>query len=87
MDLGSARNLSRVEIDWEAANAANYEVQGSNNSSSWTTLATRTGGAFGNRTDSVNVSGSYRYVRILGTQRSVGNNWGYSIFEMRVLGN
>ncbi|HTF84357.1 MAG TPA: discoidin domain-containing protein [Cellvibrio sp.] len=87
VDLGSARNLSRVEIDWEAANAANYDVQGSNNNSSWTTLATRTGGAFGNRTDSVNVSGNYRYVRILGTQRSAGNTWGYSIWEMRVLGN
>ena len=87
VDLGSAHNLSRVEIDWEAANAANYEVQGSNNNSSWTTLATRTGGAFGNRTDSVNVSGNYRYVRVLGTQRSAGNTWGYSIWEMRVLGN
>jgi hypothetical protein len=87
VDLGSARTLSRVEIDWEAANAANYQVQGSNNNSTWTTLATRTGGTFGNRTDSVTVSGSYRYVRILGTQRSAGNSWGYSIFELRVLGN
>lgn len=33
------------------------------------------------------VSGSYRYVRIYGTARSVGNNWGYSIFELKVYGS
>ncbi len=87
VDLGTARNLSKVEIDWEAANAANYTVEGSNNGTSWTNLATHTGGTFGARTDSKNLSGSYRYVRINATQRSAGNTWGYSIFEVRVFGN
>ena len=87
IDLGQAYNLSQVVIDWEAANAANYTIQGSNNNSSWTTLATRTGGSFGDRTDTVNVSGSYRYVRMNGTTRSVGNDWGYSIWEMAVYGS
>lgn len=87
VDLGSAVSLSSVVIDWEAANAANYEVQGSNNNSSWTTLASRTGGAFGARTDTVAVSGTYRYVRINCTVRSAGNNWGYSIYELKVFGS
>jgi len=87
IDLGSAKILSSVVIDWEAANAANYQVQGSNDNTNWTTLATRTGGAFGNRTDTNAVSGSYRYVRIYGTARSTGNQWGYSIFELKVYGS
>ncbi|WP_049631950.1 di-heme oxidoredictase family protein [Cellvibrio sp. pealriver] len=87
LDFGSAKTLSSVVIDWEAANAANYQVQGSNNNSTWTTLATRTGGTFGNRTDTVAVSGSYRYLRIYGTARSTGNQWGYSIFELKVYGS
>lgn len=87
LDLGQAYSLSNIEIDWEAANAANYEIQGSNDGVNWSTLATRTGGAFGNRTDTINIAGNYRYVRIYCTQRSVNNAWGYSIFEVRVKGN
>lgn len=87
VDLGSAKTLSSVVIDWEAANAASYQVQGSNDNANWTTLAARNGGAFGNRTDTNVVSGSYRYVRIYGTARSVGNNWGYSIYELKVFGS
>lgn len=86
VDLQSQRNLSQIAIEWEAANAANFEVQGSNDNSNWTTLATRTGGAFGNRIDYIDLSGSYRYVRVFGTQRSAGNEWGYSIFELNVFG-
>ena len=86
VDLGSNQTLASVVIDWEAANAANYQVQGSTNNSTWATLATRTGGAFGNRTDTVAVSGSYRYVRIYGTARSPGNSWGYSIWSLKVYG-
>ncbi|RYZ55603.1 MAG: thiol oxidoreductase [Sphingobacteriales bacterium] len=87
VDLGTAKILSSVVIDWEAANAANYQVQGSNDNTNWTSLATRTGGAFGNRTDTNAVSGSYRYVRIYGTARSTGNQWGYSIYELKVYGS
>lgn len=86
LDLGSSFNLTRAVIHWEAANAANYTVQGSNNNSTWTTIATRTGGAFGERTDNVTLSGNYRYVRINGTARSVGNSWGYSVWEFDVYG-
>ncbi|QEY19160.1 hypothetical protein D0C16_21370 [Cellvibrio sp. KY-GH-1] len=84
VDLGSQKALTQVVIDWEAANAANYEIQGSNNGTSWTTLKAVTGGAFGTRTDTQSVSGSYRYVRIYGTARSAGNTWGYSIWELKV---
>ena len=87
VDLGASYNLSSVVIDWEAANAANYEVQGSVNGTAWNNIATRTGGTFGARTDTVVTSGTYRYVRINCTQRSVGNNWGYSFWELKVYGS
>lgn len=86
LDLGSSRALANLSMDWEAANAANYLVQGSNDNATWTTLSTQTGGTFGNRTDNIPVSGNYRYVRIYGTARSTGNQWGYSIWEARVTG-
>jgi regulation of enolase protein 1 (concanavalin A-like superfamily) len=87
IDLGNSYNLTRAVIRWEAANAANYTVQGSNNNSTWTTIATRTGGTFGERTDTLTLSGNYRYVRMNGTARSAGNTWGYSIWEMEIYGS
>ncbi len=86
VDLGATTALGQVVIDWEAGNPSDYEIQGSNDKNTWTKLSAQTGGKFGNRTDTVNVSGSYRYVRIYATQRSVGNAWGYSIFELKVYG-
>lgn len=87
LDLGQQYVLSQVVIVWEAANAERYEILGSNNNSTWTQLALRTGGTFGNRTDTVLLSGTYRYVRMNGITRSAGNNWGYSIFEIDVFGS
>ncbi|MCE3253948.1 MAG: hypothetical protein K0Q67_2968 [Cellvibrio sp.] len=86
LDLGQAYVLNQVVILWEAANAASYEILGSNNNSTWTQLSLRTGGTFGNRTDTVGLSGTWRYVRMNALTRSSGNTWGYSIFEMDVFG-
>jgi hypothetical protein len=85
-DLGAAKTLTQIAIDWEAGNAAAFTVQGSNDNANWTTIATRTGGTFGDRTDTLALSGNYRYLRIHGTERSVGNQWGYSIWEVRLTG-
>jgi hypothetical protein len=87
LDFGTAKSLSSIAIDWEAANAATYNVQGSNDNTNWSNIASKTGGTFGTRTDTVALSGSYRYLRIYATARSTGNQWGYSIWEMRVTGN
>lgn len=87
LDLGMSGNLSSIAIDWEAANAADYLIQGSNDNTNWTQLAAKTGGTFGNRTDTATLSGNFRYVRIYGTARSPGNAWGYSIWEVRITGN
>jgi CxxC motif-containing protein (DUF1111 family)/predicted lipoprotein with Yx(FWY)xxD motif len=84
-DLGANHTLSEVIIHWEAASAASYEVQGSTDNISWTVLASQSGGVFGDRTDNLNLSGTYRYVRMYGLFRS--SPYGYSIWEMEVYGS
>lgn len=87
LDLGKRYALSKVIINWEAANAESYQIQGSNNDSDWNTLKDSENGQFGDRSDSHDISGNYQYVRILGLSRSVGNIWGYSIWELQVFGS
>jgi CxxC motif-containing protein (DUF1111 family) len=86
LDLGQQYALSQVVIHWEAANAETYEIVGSNDGSTWQSLSVQTGGQFGHRTDTVTVSGNWRYVRIIAQTRSTGNDWGYSIWEVEVYG-
>lgn len=86
LDLGMARILDRVVLRWEAANAATYRIEGSLDGAAWSTLATRAGGTFGDRVDTVGVAGVYRHVRMLGLTRSAGNQWGYSLWEVEVFG-
>jgi hypothetical protein len=84
VDLGATYSVNRVKITWENAYGRDYQVQISDNTSSWTTMRTVTGNtALVN--DQTGLSGSGRYVRILGTARGTG--WGYSIFELEVYGS
>ena len=87
LDFGATYDLTEVVIHWEAANAANYTVQGSLDNQNWTTISEQTGGTFGDRTDTVALSGVYQYLRVHGTQRSPGNAWGYSIWEITTTGS
>ena len=84
LDLGANYALSEVIIHWEAANAATYEIQGSENESDWITVSSQSGGVFGDRTDTVGVTGTFRYVRMNGLTRT--SPYGYSIWEMEVYG-
>jgi len=86
LDLGAPYALIRTRIHWEAANAETYTVDGSLDGLTWTTIASQSGGVFGDRMDRVPLSGVYRYVRMNGLTRSSGNFWGYSIWEMEVFG-
>jgi CxxC motif-containing protein (DUF1111 family)/predicted lipoprotein with Yx(FWY)xxD motif len=92
LDLGANYTLSEVIIKWEAANAASYRIDGSLDGNNWTnSIATFSGGTWNpgagvRRTDTLALSGSYRYVRMYGISRPVGNYYGYSIWEMEVYG-
>lgn len=87
LDFGQTYTLSQAVISWEAANAKTYDILGSTNGSTWTTLSQQTNGVFGERIDTVSLSGNYRYLRIQGSSRSDGNQWGYSIWEVEIYGD
>jgi uncharacterized repeat protein (TIGR02543 family) len=84
-DMGSAKRISTVVLDWEGANAKNYVLEGSNDQSfaTKTTLVTKVNMASVNhRIDSLSgLSGSYQYYRMYGTARNL--TYGYSIYEAR----
>lgn len=84
-DLGTSRDITKLVIDWEAANARTYEVQFSNDGTVFTTAAVRENMVEGmHRIDTVEVSGKAKYVRIYGTERNLV--YGYSIFEVQIYG-
>jgi glucose/arabinose dehydrogenase len=83
VDLADTYSINRVKITWETAYGRNYEIQTSSNATTWTTIKPITG----NTTlvnDHTGLTGTGRYLRILGTAR--GTQWGYSIFELEVYG-
>ncbi|MDX3661200.1 glycosyl hydrolase family 8 [Streptomyces sp. ID05-26A] len=82
VDLGSAHAVSRVRLNWEAAYARGYRVQTSADDSVWADVFSTGTGDGG--VDDLTVSGSGRYVRVLGTAR--GTEWGYSLWELEVFG-
>ncbi|MGA5113540.1 discoidin domain-containing protein [Streptomyces pseudogriseolus] len=83
VDLGQRSDLSRVVLTWEGAYGRSYLIQASDDGTDWRTLKTVTGGDGG--TDELAVTGSGRYVRMLGTERSGG--YGYSLWEFQVYGS
>ncbi|MGK5445959.1 discoidin domain-containing protein [Streptomyces radiopugnans] len=83
VDLGKRMDLSRVVLTWETAHGRAYQIQASDNGTDWRTLKTVTDGDGG--TDDLAVSGSGRYVRMLGTTRATG--YGYSLWEFQVYGS
>ena len=84
-DLGSAKAISEIDIDWETASAKNYTLEGSNDATfaTKTTLVTKTNmTSLQHRIDILTgLTGSYRYYRMYGTARTTV--WGYSIWETR----
>ncbi|MBO3740114.1 discoidin domain-containing protein [Actinoplanes flavus] len=82
VDLGSSQAITRVELNWETAAAKAYQIQVSDNASSWTTVYSTTTSTGGNQ--SLAVTGTGRYVRMYGTQRTT--TYGYSLWEFKVFG-
>ena len=74
VDLTEIYTVNEVILRWETAFGADYQVQVSDDASTWKTIRTVTGGN-GGVDDLTGLSGTGRYVRILGTRR--GTEWGY----------
>jgi hypothetical protein len=83
VDLGQTSTITSVELDWETAAAKAFQIQTSNDATNWTSIYSTTTSAGGTQT--LNVSGSGRYVRMYGTARTTG--YGYSLFEFKVFGS
>lgn len=81
VDLASARQISKVTIEWEKAYAKQYRVQTSLDGTNWTDAAVVSDGNGG--LDTVTFAPtSTRHVRIQGVKRAT--NYGYSIKEVGV---
>ncbi|MEY9962728.1 hypothetical protein ABIA33_000754 [Streptacidiphilus sp. MAP12-16] len=82
VDLGSTAQISQVVLNWEAAYATAFQIQTSADGTTWTSVYSTTTGTGGVQT--LNVTGSGRYVRMYGTQRATP--YGYSLWEFQVYG-
>lgn len=82
IDLNGQHNINGVKLIWETAYGRNYEIQTSNDASTWQTIYSTQNGD-GN-TDDITLSGTGSYIRLYGTQRAT--QWGYSLWEFEVYG-
>ncbi|MEO3747554.1 discoidin domain-containing protein [Plantactinospora sp. B5E13] len=82
VDLGATATVSQVVLRWEAAYARAFQIQVSDNGTTWTSIHTTSTATGGNQT--LDVTGTGRYVRMYGTARGTG--YGYSLWEFQVIG-
>jgi hypothetical protein len=80
VDLGSVQSICKVVLNWEAAYGKAFQIQTSNDGTTWTPIYSTTTGTGGTQT--LNVSGTGRYIRMYGTAR--GTAYGYSLWEFQV---
>jgi hypothetical protein len=83
VDLGVSSSISKVVLTWESAYARSFQIQTSNDATTWTSIYSTASGTGGTQT--LNITGTGRYVRMYGTARGTG--YGYSLFEFQVYGS
>ncbi|MFE2427680.1 discoidin domain-containing protein [Streptomyces sp. NPDC059373] len=81
VDLGQAAAISQVVLKWENYGTA-YRIEVSDDASTWRTIYSTSTGTGG--TETHDVTGTGRYVRLYGTARA--NGYGYSLWEFQVYG-
>jgi hypothetical protein len=94
VDFGAPVFMNRVQIAWEAACGASYDLQTSNDKAAWTTMKSITGNTSGGpaptdwstAADHQGFTGVGRYMRVYGKSRCLAP-YGYSIWEMQVYGD
>jgi F5/8 type C domain/Ricin-type beta-trefoil lectin domain/Putative Ig domain len=83
VDLGATHSLCKVVLYWEAAYGTAFQLQTSNDNTTWTSIYSTTTGTGGTQT--LAVSGSGRYLRMYGTARST--QYGYSLWDLQAFGS
>jgi beta-glucosidase len=83
VDLGTSATISQVVLTWETAYATSFQIQTSADGAAWTNIYSTTTGTGGTQT--LNVTGTGRFVRMYGTVRAT--QYGYSLWEFQVFGS
>jgi Protein kinase domain/F5/8 type C domain len=83
VDLGATHTVTKVVLYWEHAYATAFQIQVSDDGTTWTDLYSTTTGVGGVQT--LQVSGAGRYIRMYGTARAT--QYGYSLWEFQVFGS
>jgi beta-glucosidase len=81
VDLGSVKTVCKVTLVWEAAYATAFQVQVSPDNVTWTPVFSTASGTGGTQA-LTGLSGTGRYIRVLGTVRAT--QYGYSLWEFQV---
>jgi len=84
VDLGSAKTFTSARLNWEGAYGKDYDIQRSNDGTTWTTVAQRRGRTTAGLDTLTFPAATGRYVRMLGIAR--GTTFGYSLYSFEVLG-
>jgi fibronectin type 3 domain-containing protein len=82
VDLGGTHTVRQVTLVWQNSRAVAYQVQVSPDAATWTTIYSTTTAPGG--TETLDVTGTGRYLRVYGTQRAT--QYGYSLWQLRVAG-
>lgn len=80
VDLGAAKPIRTLQLVWDPAYAKSYEVQVSDDGTTWRPVYSTTTG--NGDIDTLDVSATARHVRLQLTARGTG--WGYSLHEFGV---
>ncbi|WP_055585890.1 discoidin domain-containing protein [Peterkaempfera griseoplana] len=83
VDLGAEYDITGVRLMWETAYGTAYQIQVSDDDTTWTTIYSTTSGA-GGVEEHDGLSGTGRYIRMYGTAR--GTQYGYSLWDLAVHG-
>lgn len=83
IDLLNTYALSQINLQWESAYAANYEVQTSIDGTQWSVVHVENNGSGGQ--EIVLLNEVARFVKVQGVSRAT--QWGYSLWEVEVLGS
>jgi hypothetical protein len=82
VDLGAAKTVAKVTVDWEKAYAPRYEIQTSVDGSTWSTAAAASATKAGAKTTTFSARQA-RFVRVTSLERAPGKS-NVSFFDVRV---
>jgi glucose/arabinose dehydrogenase len=86
VDLGAVAHVSRVRLQWDVSCAGAYEIDVSNDHTTWSKIFSTTAGK-GGVEDLTTLDGVGRFVRMFGTKRCRADaTHGYSLQEFDVFG-